>query len=148
MNSKQKEDIRWTPILQGRQYCSPACGGRCTHKEYKDAVRKSNKLLKVMGPEWKARVYENLGWHYSLQRGPITLYEREKEYSALIDDRLEDPVGGLALWTNDVSKRYSDPKKAVIAAIKQVEEVVMKHNGIFDSLKTIRESMKGKKANG
>lgn len=55
----------WKPRRNGRIYCAPACGGRCTWRAYREAKRESAELVKRLGPGWKARVTENLGWHYS-----------------------------------------------------------------------------------
>lgn len=60
-----KTSLRWTPVRSGALYCSPACGGRCTHSEFMDATRGAEKLAASLGPRWKPHVWENLGWHYS-----------------------------------------------------------------------------------
>jgi hypothetical protein len=45
-------------------YCAPACGRGCKRIEYDAAVAAVDALVKLLGPGWKSRVWENLGWHY------------------------------------------------------------------------------------
>lgn len=65
---KELEEFRkgWTPIRRGHIYCSPRCGGGCTHKAYHMAHRKAQALAKRLGKPWAARVWENLGWHWEV----------------------------------------------------------------------------------
>lgn len=68
---------RWTPVLNGEIYCSSACGGRCKKREYDRAVFDSHALLQEV-PEsirgnWQARVWENLGWHFSIVCGDASI---------------------------------------------------------------------------
>lgn len=44
-------------------YCSPACGGGCTHAKYMEACRESRKPAQQLGVGWTAEVHENLGGH-------------------------------------------------------------------------------------
>ncbi len=61
---------KWTPRNQpGGIYCSPACGGNCTEADYRQAVRCSRNLAHHMGGGWEPRVWENLGWHYVVEKG-------------------------------------------------------------------------------
>jgi hypothetical protein len=55
----------WEPVLRGHIYCAPACGRGCTKAAYERAQKKAAALAKRLGPRWKPRVWENLGWHYS-----------------------------------------------------------------------------------
>lgn len=57
----------WKPVLKGDVYCSLACGGGCKKAEYDRAVEEADKLCKKLGKNWKTRVWENLGWHWSVQ---------------------------------------------------------------------------------
>lgn len=69
MNKTHIEPDRWTPVLRGDTYCSPACGAGCTKAAHDAAQRKAKALARRMGPGFKPRVWENLGWHYSAERG-------------------------------------------------------------------------------
>lgn len=57
--------LSWDPVRTGNgQYCSPACGGKCTWASYQAAKRKASALAKSLGAGWKPEVHENLGWYY------------------------------------------------------------------------------------
>jgi hypothetical protein len=55
---------RWKPVRAGLVYCSPACGRGCMRAEYDRAVLKATRLAQRLGPGWRTRVWENLGWHW------------------------------------------------------------------------------------
>jgi hypothetical protein len=69
ITTKQSERLRNTPVRQGSIYCAPFCGGRCTWAAYKKAKADAAALVKVLGDGWKPRVHENLGWHFSADKG-------------------------------------------------------------------------------
>lgn len=58
--------LTWTPVRRGAIYCSPACGGGCTWAAFQEATGNADALAKRIGGGWKPRVWENLGWHYSV----------------------------------------------------------------------------------
>ena len=64
----RKQD-RWKPVKRGKTYCSPACGMGCTEAAHCKAVNESKALAKRMGKGWRPKVWENLGWHYVVQKG-------------------------------------------------------------------------------
>lgn len=78
---------RWKPIRKGKLFCSPECGGNCTHAAYRRAVSESKDLAKKLGPEWVTRVWENLGWHWRVERGAFNVRLHEPEYMAEFYDR-------------------------------------------------------------
>lgn len=61
-----RHEIDWKPVRHGDVYCSPLCGGGCRIEAYERAVDVSNKIAADLGPGWKGRVWENLGWHASV----------------------------------------------------------------------------------
>jgi hypothetical protein len=64
----------WTPVRKGSIYCSPACGARCTYKDFQLANRKAEALLARMKTGgWKADVWENMGWHYALRHDTLEI---------------------------------------------------------------------------
>lgn len=87
----------WKAVRKGNQYCAPSCGRGCTWREYVAAVDASAHLVKRLrsnhGP-WKARVWENLGWHYSVSnREHIDIYPHGgDECSAFL--QVPGPWGG------------------------------------------------------
>lgn len=59
------DEKQWTPVLRADgTYCSPGCGARCTKDAHDEARRNAALLVSAMGPGWKPRVWENLGWHF------------------------------------------------------------------------------------
>lgn len=64
---KAKPIDRWKAVLNGKIYCAPACGGKCTKAEHDDAQEAAEILVSLLGPGWKPRVWENMGWHYGAE---------------------------------------------------------------------------------
>ena len=44
--------------------CAKWCGRGCTKAEYDQAVKDGKALAAALGPGWKHKVWENMGWHY------------------------------------------------------------------------------------
>lgn len=91
--------IDWNPRRKGEIYCSPSCGHGCTHVEYERACQEANACAKLLGPSWTARVYENLGWHWSVSSAckRVTVTRRaDGQYHAYLS---EEGPGGR--WTSD-----------------------------------------------
>jgi hypothetical protein len=82
-----KDSLRWKPILTPDGiYCSPACGGRCTKSAFDLATSKAAELAARMGPGWKPNVWENLGWHWQIDKGAVQIYSpREDGYTAMFN---------------------------------------------------------------
>lgn len=59
-------------------YCAPTCGHHCLRSDYDKALRLARSTAKKMteqtGVEWKPNVWENLGWHWSIQNGHADIY--------------------------------------------------------------------------
>lgn len=55
--------------LPGGIYCAPWCGCNCTRAEYDRAVKEAGALAAILGDGWEPRVWENIGWHYSANKG-------------------------------------------------------------------------------
>lgn len=88
----------WTPILSkdGQYYCSPACGGGtfCKKAWFDQAEAEANDLADRMGDGWEPIIWENLGWHYSVRKGDVTIHPQRRQdgpatsYSAWIEPGL------------------------------------------------------------
>ena len=63
----------WLPQRRGSIYCAPACGGRCTYAAFVKATKAAARLATRLGRGWKAEVFENLGWHYSVDNKSMGL---------------------------------------------------------------------------
>jgi hypothetical protein len=79
--------LSWKARRRGDLYCSPACGGACTWAAYTKAKAEAVALTKRLGPGWKSRVWENLGWHYEARdsSGLISVSCRGGTYTAIFN---------------------------------------------------------------
>lgn len=73
----EKEHIRHQPVLNGNIYCAPRCGAKCKKAAYDRAVKEAGELAAKMGDGWEPRVFENMGWHYSVRKGVAEIYARK-----------------------------------------------------------------------
>jgi len=72
---------------------------------------------------WKIRVSDNIGWHYSIHNGYITVYEsRPGTYHALMGD-VKDGFGGLAVWTPIVNYG-KNPNEVVVRTLNAAKKYV------------------------
>lgn len=72
----------WTPILDGKIYCSAACGCKCTKEAYDKAHTDGDTLVNRLGTDdWEVRVWENMGWHYEARHKRETVSISESTYS-------------------------------------------------------------------
>jgi hypothetical protein len=114
-------------------YCAPWCGARCTKKAYDRAVTKSETLARRMGSGWTTRVWENMGWHYSVQSPCRRIrvhppHERagDTTYSAFLGDR--DSIGGR--WT----AHDRAPERAVALVIEKAKADLAKLGAMLEGL--------------
>jgi hypothetical protein len=56
--------LSWKPARHGDTFCAPACGHGCTYQEYERAQISAKTLCENLGPGWKPKVWENMGWHF------------------------------------------------------------------------------------
>lgn len=62
--------LSWMPKAydkDGSRYCSPACGHDCMAMDFINATKFATELATKMGPGWRPRVWENLGWHWEVE---------------------------------------------------------------------------------
>lgn len=67
---------RWTPVWEGDLYCSPGCGAKCTRAEYDHAWEVGTDAQRVLGEDWTIAVWENMGWHVRVTKGPLSVRPR------------------------------------------------------------------------
>jgi len=88
------DNRNWTPVLKGAIYCSPACGGKCTKDKFDEATDRAKWLADKLGPGWKPRVHENLGWHWGVVKGDglpgrhrslLEVSERNGKYNVMLN---------------------------------------------------------------
>lgn len=93
----------------------------------REAIKAGKDLLKQMvGKGWKLRVWENLGWHYSVYNHGMNVHQdgpASREYSVLLAD---DGVGsgGLGVWTDTECRFHSSPNAAVRAQMRLARSIV------------------------
>lgn len=108
----------WTPIRKGRYYCSPACGGKCTHKDYRIAKEEAASAVKLLGPKWKSRVWENLGWHWEVTQGKVQIFKggivRSADYHCIIN--FDSPNFSYSSCSNDLQSLAVDAATFLIEA--------------------------------
>lgn len=72
---------------------------------------------------WKLVVWQNMGWHYNLQRGPITLnVSKDRQATVYWCQMTSDPKRsgyGEVFW--DRCPYFRDPNRAVAAQIRIAE---------------------------
>ena len=92
-------------------------------KTEKQAQQAGQLLLgKMRGTGWKLRVWENLGWHYSVSAGPVCVHESaDGGFFALVSDDPEKAGPGASFWTRPGG--YTDPNRAVRAAVRRAVEL-------------------------
>jgi len=103
-----------------------------------EATRRGKALLARMKTKgWKLRVWENLGWHYSLERPPLSVYPlyREEEESPsvgiMMTNKADESGWGYPCWDYKASNK--DPNKAVEAQIKEAQEYVNQLQAALDA---------------
>lgn len=107
----------WTPVRQGRRYCSPACGGGCTHAEYVRATHAAEAMVRRLGTAWRPRVWENLGWHWQVHLEMVR--GGRVELRAGPGPREYRVMAGRVSWG-----RGRTPAQALRAALDSMREVL------------------------
>jgi hypothetical protein len=74
---------------------------------------------------WKTRIWENLGWCWSLENGPISVYPSTLpgHFHCMIAPSIEERGCGAGEWTDCSKKRCTTPWDAVLQEV----EIVRKH---------------------
>ena len=105
----------WIPVVRGAVYCSPACGGGCTRKDFNRAMQTAQALLRKMKSKgWILDVWENNGWHCALQS------KDGLELHVSFDHSGRPSYWCLAQYPlpfGSASGHYKDPNRAVKAAL-------------------------------
>jgi hypothetical protein len=101
-------------------------------KTKQQAQNKGKALLRKMkGKGWKLRIWENLGWHYEVSLGgltvsPFEISGKKERYHALLS--AGDYAGtGEIFWT-DVGFYSTDPNKVVKHQLKIARDFINKCN--------------------
>lgn len=82
---------RWTPVLKGKTFCSPACGCKCSKAAFDAATDGARTLVNQLGSGWEPRVWENGGWHFeAAKRGATVSVDDDGQYEAVIRFHMEE----------------------------------------------------------
>lgn len=103
-----------TPVRSGRTYCAPFCGSGCTWEDHQAAQKAAKALATRLGKGWTPRVWENMGWHYSVvsPSGAIKVHA-PGAYGQHLAFFGPGSAGGR--WVG----RHTNPATAVAAAIRK-----------------------------
>ena len=106
---------RWTPVLKGDVYCSPACGGGCKKADFDSATEKAHALANTLGDGWEPYVWENLGWHFEAKkRGATVTVDRDQAYTADVRFKMSDDHELC------ISETRGCPREAVSAVVDKI----------------------------
>jgi len=110
----------------------------------KEAEKAGQEMLaKMKDPNWKLRVWENLGWHCEIQNGPLSVSycpNSNNQYLILMSD---DPLRcgtGAGIWTLRGKSSFKDP---IVGLKKQIKEA-RKVADVIMSAVTVAESILNK----
>lgn len=90
---------------------------------------------RMIGKGWKLRVWENLGWHYSVQCGTIAVHASHHSsdgkvlYSTLMSTNVADIGVGSSIFYEQ--RHFNDPNKAVRHQMKIARAVVKQLNDVM-----------------
>lgn len=101
------------------RYCAPWCGAHCTSKDYDKAVAEAAQLAKHLGEGWVPKVWENLGWHYSVSRERLEVHPNTRWNGQRQD------LAGYTAYLN--------------IATQFVESSTTAHNAVYRVLKVARQ---------
>jgi hypothetical protein len=122
-----------------RQGRNPYRIGEEMQRTKKQTIAAGNKALKTLpnkGKGWRLRVWENLGWHFNLQRGYASISESfGGEYYCLITDDPSHLGSGCGAW-HDPGGSCKTPWKAFEHAANSVLTYVAQRTRTFSEIKT------------
>jgi len=105
-----------------------------------EAKSHSEKVLKVLGGGWTAKVWENLGWCCSWQFGSV--YLGYSTYNGRYFCLIGAPGSGVGhMDFSGCEDSSNDPRKSIIAACKYAEQIFdMEWEPIMQSITEVVES--------
>jgi hypothetical protein len=101
-----------------------------------EAERAAAKLLRRMGPGWKPRIWENLGWHFEVHTddgtpfGRLHVFGSDEGWHALLNADGQS-VGGNSAWCPPWGPDPVAVAKAALALAKKEMEGI---NALLDVL--------------
>lgn len=118
----------WTPVKRGAVFCSPACGGGCTHasflKAHSDAAMLCETLAKTTAIKtWRPNVWENLGWHCNAISGCGRLKVHPSENPTSFTAFLGKANEGGGKWAEHGKTPKAAVSNVILVAKNQLAEV-------------------------
>lgn len=121
-----------------------------SYKTRREALAAGRAALTRLSPQftrdgWKVVAHENIGWHWTLRNGPISVRESfDGTFSVLVSGRVDDDMGGGSMeWHCHKRLRGKTPGLAVKNAAL-VREVIAatraRHDAILAHLDTLKKS--------
>jgi hypothetical protein len=116
----------------GRATCREKTAAACAADELRAYKEGGALLARMKGAGWRLSVWENLGWHYAVYSGAITVHPSRHggrtTYSALMSSELplegSHPGGGSMLWHDSEHRRFAEPNAAVRFQLKLAQAVL------------------------
>jgi hypothetical protein len=92
-----------------------------------EAKKAATNLRRRLGSGWKIRMWENMGWHYSVSTagGRVSVSPSFLKNTFFCMISLSLPGGGDIRCGKSSGRHFKDPWKAVDAAFAQLREVVV-----------------------
>ncbi len=118
-----------TPRRIGDIYCSPRCGNKCTWAAYEKAIQESSALAEQLGDGWHPRVWENLGWHWSVHDEDRYMHvypRRSGGYHTLFSP--DSGVGGRPGWSGE----GETPEEAIAMSRAAALDEVVRLSRVLD----------------
>jgi len=120
-------------------YCAEGKNRGVCIRDRKRAIAEAREVrAKMKTKGWRVRVFENLGWHWNLFNGYITLsgdgcgVTKSVKYSAMMADSLP-PGGSPNFWYPGPGKGYfKDPNKAVDYVFKSAKQFVREVHSVVE----------------
>lgn len=110
---------RWTPILNGDVFCSPACGSSCKKADYDRTIKAANLLATKLGDGWEPEIWENGGWYYVVSKGDVTVRLDREQYAAEIK---VDYISENHILS--ISHASVDPRQAVEGLVSKLSSII------------------------
>lgn len=130
----ETKQLSWKPRRSGAIYCAPACGGRCTYEAFQRATREANALCKKLGEGWQPTVWENLGWHWCVQKG-VKEYFADTEFVSVCLSGDGKTYRAEVHFTEQFFGNDRHPVLAVEKAFKAAQQHVNNVNKRFAKIK-------------
>jgi hypothetical protein len=109
--------LSWKPIMYGLNYCAPACGHGCTLAQFDAAHAAALGLATELGDGWLVDVWENLGWHWGVNKGGIKVRQNHGGcYTAFLG--LPGELGGR--WAESGKTPQEAIRNSLCAAEKDI----------------------------